>query len=108
MTPVETPTVAAPAESSNKNVSTDGKKGSIYTSNGNNYQMINLSTQQFILFKIGDTSPIATFTASSKKEVYHVKLSNGNPTIGYSENGNIVIDLPQNDGSFKKMVFNKN
>lgn len=107
MTPVETPTVAAPAESSNKNLNSE-KKGTTYSSNGGNYQLINLSAQQFILVKVGDTSPIATFITSSKSEVYHVKLSNGNLTLGYSENGNIVIDLPQNDGSFKKMVFNKN
>lgn len=107
LTPVETPAVSAPAVSSNKNLNSENKKGTTYSSNGGNYQLINLSAQQFILVKVGDTSPIATFKASSKSEVYHVKLSNGNPTLGYSENGNIIIDLPQNDGSFKKMVFNR-
>jgi hypothetical protein len=100
--------VSVPAVSSDRNVSTEAKKGSVFSSNGNNYQLINLSAQQFILVKIGDTSPVATFTASSKRDVYHVKFATGSQTLGYFEDGKIVIDIPKGNSEFEKMIFTKN
>ena len=38
-------------------------------------------------------------------DVYRVTLENGTSTIGYSENGNLVIEIPTSDGNYKKEVF---
>jgi len=49
--------------------------------------------------------PFAVFKNSSKKDVFIVKLADGNSTVGYFENGSIVIDIPQSDGRYTKEVF---
>ncbi|CAM3156746.1 hypothetical protein CHFL109739_19450 [Chryseobacterium flavum] len=75
-------------------------------SNGKlNLQKIQIDGSQFILAQSGSSVPFAIFKASSKKDVFIVKLDNGNTTIGYTENGNIVIDIPQGDGKYSKEVF---
>ncbi|MFZ4931330.1 hypothetical protein [Chryseobacterium sp. Mn2064] len=68
-------------------------------------QKIEIDAHQFILAKSGSSVPFASFKATSKKEVFIVKLADGSTTIGYFENGNIVIDIPQADGRFSKEVF---
>jgi hypothetical protein len=40
-----------------------------------------------------------------KFDVYRVTLENGTSTLGYTENGNLVIEIPTNDGNYKKEVF---
>jgi hypothetical protein len=57
------------------------------------------------LAKSGSSVPFATFKSTSKDAVFLVKLADGNTTIGYFENGSIVIDMPQADGKFSKEVF---
>ena len=42
---------------------------------------------------------------STKKEVYRVQLQDGSQTLGYVENGNIVIEIPNAEGSFRKEIF---
>lgn len=68
-------------------------------------QKIEIDANQFILAKSGSSVPFASFKTTSKREVFIVKLADGNTTIGYYENGNIVIDIPQADGRFSKEVF---
>ncbi|ROI03036.1 hypothetical protein EGI16_12800 [Chryseobacterium sp. G0240] len=75
-------------------------------SNGKlNLQKIQIDGNQFILAKTGDSVPFAIFTGTSKKDVFIVKLADKNTTIGYFENGNIVIDIPNTDGKVSKEVF---
>ncbi|WP_426477124.1 hypothetical protein ACP3T3_17905 [Chryseobacterium sp. CBSDS_008] len=68
-------------------------------------QKIQIDSSQFILAKSGSSVPFAIFKATSKNSVFIVKLADGNTTIGYFENGNIVIDIPQTDGRYSKEVF---
>ncbi|MFS4430866.1 hypothetical protein [Chryseobacterium sp. S90] len=68
-------------------------------------QRIQIDPTQFILAKSGSSVPFATFKSTSKDAVFLVKLADGSTTIGYFENGSIVIDMPQADGKFSKEVF---
>jgi hypothetical protein len=36
-----------------------------------------------------------------------VQLENGVQTLGYWEDGKIVVEIPNSDGSFKREVFSK-
>jgi hypothetical protein len=76
-----------------------------YSNGKTDVQKIQIDDHQFILAKSGSSVPFAVFKASSKKDVFIVKLADGNATIGYFENGNIVIDIPQTDGKYSKEVF---
>lgn len=76
-----------------------------YTNGKLNLQKIQVDPNQFILADSGSSVPFAVFKTSSKKEVFRVKLADGTYTIGYFENGNIVIDIPQSNGEFAKEVF---
>lgn len=80
-------------------------KSGKYTNGKLNLQKIQVDTNQFILADSGSSVPFAVFKTSSKKEVFRVKLADGSYTIGYFENGNIVIDIPQANGDFAKEVF---
>ncbi|WP_336961477.1 hypothetical protein [Chryseobacterium contaminans] len=68
-------------------------------------QKIQIDANQFILAKSGSSVPFAIFKTASKKDVFIVKLADNTTTIGYFENGNIVIDIPQTDGKYSKEVF---
>ncbi|WP_347218763.1 hypothetical protein [Chryseobacterium sp.] len=68
-------------------------------------QKIEIDANQFILAKSGSSVPFAIFKTTSKKDVFIVKLADNNMTIGYFENGNIVIDIPQADGKYNKEIF---
>ncbi|UWX59230.1 hypothetical protein N0B40_12440 [Chryseobacterium oranimense] len=80
-------------------------KSGKYTNGKVNLQKIQVDNNQFILADGGSSVPFAVFKTSSKKDVFRVKLSDGSYTIGYFENGNIVIDMPQTNGEFAKEVF---
>lgn len=67
-------------------------------------QKIQIDNTQFILADGKSSTPFATFKVTSKNHVYRVKLSSGESTIGYFENGNIIIEMPK-DGDFVKEVF---
>ena len=45
------------------------------------------------------------FKNTTKSDVYRVTLENGTSTLGYTENGNLVIEIPTNDGNYKKVVL---
>lgn len=80
-------------------------KSGKYTNGKLSLQKIQVDANQFILADGGSSVPFAVFKTSSKKEVFRVKLSDGSFTIGYFENGNIVIDIPHSNGEFAKEVF---
>lgn len=70
-------------------------------------QKIQIDASQFILVGSNSSSPFATFKATTKNEVFRVKLQNGESTLGYYENGNIVIEMPQANGNYTKEIFSK-
>ncbi len=67
-------------------------------------QKIQIDNDQFILVDGNSSVPFATFKATAKSDVFRVKLSSGESTLGYYENGNIVIEMPKG-GDFVKEVF---
>lgn len=92
--------------SSDESVKSTATPESSNFSNGKiNLQKIQIDPSQFILAKSGSSVPFAAFKTTSKDSVFIVKLDNGSTTIGYFENGNIVIDIPQADGKYSKEVF---
>lgn len=70
-------------------------------------QKIQIDSSQFILVNSNSSSPFATFKTTTKNDVFRVKLQNGESTLGYFENGNIVIEIPQSNGEYAKEVFSK-
>ncbi len=70
-------------------------------------QKIQIDNSQFILVNSNSSSPFATFKTTTKNDVFRVKLQNGESTLGYLENGNIVIEIPQSNGEYSKEVFSK-
>ncbi|MBB6372186.1 hypothetical protein [Chryseobacterium shigense] len=80
-------------------------KSGKYTNGKLSLQKIQVDNNQFILADSGSSVPFAVFKTSSKKDIFRVKLADGSYTIGYFENGNIVIDMPQSNGDFTKEVF---
>jgi hypothetical protein len=89
-------------------VSTSTDSGAQKFSNGKmDLQRIQIDNNQFILVSSNSTSPFATFKATTKNDVFRVKLQNGDSTLGYFENGNIVIEIPQSNGEYFKEIFSK-
>ena len=82
-------------------------KAEIYSNGTLNLNKINISESQFILANPNNSVPYAIFSSSSKKDVFRVQLENGTQTFGYLENGNIVVEIPNSDGSFGKEIFLK-
>lgn len=70
-------------------------------------QKIQIDASQFILVGNNSSSPFATFKTTTKNDVFRVKLQNGESTLGYYENGNIVIEMPQANGNYSKEIFSK-
>ncbi|WP_228411978.1 hypothetical protein [Chryseobacterium sp. KLBC 52] len=85
--------------------STATPEASNYSNGKLDLQKIQIDSNQFILAKSGSSVPFAVFKATSKNSVFLVKMADGNTTVGYFENGNIVIDVPQTEGRFSKEVF---
>lgn len=81
------------------------KKTEMYVNGSLRLLKIHLSESQFIL--VNSSIPFATFKKTTKNEVFRVVLENGTSTLGYSENGNLVIEMPAADGNYQKMVFEK-
>ncbi|WP_090002363.1 hypothetical protein [Chryseobacterium taichungense] len=97
--------VSAP---SNTVSSTAMDNSAVRFSNGKTeLQKIQIDNQQFILVAQNSSSPFATFKATTKADVFRVKLQNGESTLGYYENGNIVIEIPQSNGEYTKEIFAK-
>ncbi len=97
--PVQTQTKEAAATTFTTSTATKFSNGKL------NLQKIKLAEDQFILADPNSSVPYATFKATAKKDVFRVKLANGESTLGYIENGNIVIEMPQANGDFSRDVF---
>lgn len=112
--PVSNPAALLPASTNGQNTSSESAVSVVSTTSpeANNYsngkldlQKIQIDPNQFILARSGSSVPFAAFKTTSKNSVFIVKLADGNTTIGYFENGSIVIDIPQTDGRYSKEVF---
>lgn len=76
-----------------------------YKNRNQMYQKIQIANDQFILVDGNSSVPFATFRSTAKKDVYRVKLGSGESTIGYYENGNLVIEMPRSNGEFSNEIF---
>ncbi|WDT68378.1 hypothetical protein [Cloacibacterium sp. TD35] len=90
---------------SSENTSVASKKTELYSNGSVNFQKVQISKDQFILVSSSSSVPFATFKNTTKADVYRVTLENGTSTLGYSENGNLVIEIPTSDGNYKKEIF---
>ena len=74
--------------------------------NGNiTFNKVKLSPAQFIFTNSNSSVPFATFRESTKSGVYRVQLESGIQTLGYDEGNKLVVEIPQNDGSYRKEEF---
>ena len=91
--------------SQSENLSTS--KAEVYSNGSLTLNKIILGNGEFILVNPNNSIPYATFKASAKKDVFRVQLQNGTTTLGYLENGKILVEIPNADGSFKTETFLK-
>lgn len=77
----------------------------IYKNNNQDFQKINLPNDQFILVASGSSVPFATFSKTTRQDVFRVVMQDGSATLGYWENHNYVIEIPNKDGSVKREIF---
>ena len=89
----------------NNDANVTAPKIEVYSSGNTVLQKIQIAKNQFILVSSSSSVPFATFKNTTKADVYRVTLENGTSTIGYTENGNLVIEIPTSDGNYKKEVF---
>ncbi|MDQ1094859.1 MULTISPECIES: hypothetical protein [Chryseobacterium] len=87
-------------------VTASASSGTVKYTNGKiSLQKIQIDDSQFILAEPNSSIPYATFKATTKTDVFRVKLQNGSSTIGYVENGTITIEIPKENGDVVKEVF---
>lgn len=89
------------------NTATSDTSAMKFSNGKNDFQKIQIDNSQFILVGTNSSSPFATFKATTKNDTFRVKLQNGDSTLGYYENGNIVIEVPQSNGEYAKEIFLK-
>lgn len=103
-----------PTVSENKNIkvvpatkegATAGQKAEVYSNGNLSVNKIFLTNGEFILVHANNSVPYATFKPSTKKDVYRVQLADGTATLGYLENGEIIIEQANPDGSLRTEVF---
>lgn len=85
----------------------DTKTSNNYSNGNIILQKVLIGNGQFILVNQNSAVPYATFSKSTKEDVYRVVLENGSMTLGYLENGSYVIEIPKQEGGFKRDVFKK-
>jgi hypothetical protein len=68
---------------------------------------VELPNGGFALVDSKNTIPYAIFKNSTKKDIFRVKLSDGTFTLAYLENGKIVIEFMNSDGSLRTEIFEK-
>lgn len=102
---VASTSVSTASSASATTVSSAEKKAERYSNGKLDLQKIQIDQTQFILADSNSSVPFATFKATAKKDVFRVKLANGDSTIGYFEGKNIIIELPQANGEYSKEVF---
>lgn len=105
--PVVAETKKAQVVPAPKTEATASQKAEVYSNSSLTLTKILLTNGEFILVNPNNSVPYATFKPSTKKEVYRVQLGNGPSTLGYLEDGKIVVELANSDGSFRKEIFTK-
>ena len=90
-----------------KTEATASQKAEVYSNGSLTLTKIFLTNGEFILVNPNNSVPYATFKPSTKKEVYRVQVGNGASTLGYLEDGKIVVELADSDGSFRKEIFER-
>ena len=71
------------------------------------FQKVLIGDKKFILVNQNSSIPYATFTESTKAGVFRVVLENGSMTLGYLENGDYIIEIPDKSGEFRREIFEK-
>lgn len=90
------------------NISISSEVGTGKYSNGKlEVQKVQIDNDQFILVRPNSSVPYATFKTTTKRDVFRVKLESGDSTIGYFEDGNIIVEIPQTNGEYSKEIFSK-
>lgn len=105
--PVVAETKKAQVVPAPKTEATASQKAEVYSNGSLTLTKILLTNGEFILVNPNNSVPYATFKPSTKKEVYRVQLENGTSTLGYLEDGKIVVELDNSDGSFRKEIFTR-
>ncbi len=90
-----------------KTVATASQKEELYDNGSVKLNRIFLDNGSFILVSPNSSVPFASFKPATKKDVYRVQLSDGSSTLGYLENGTIVIEMPNSTGDFRKEIFER-
>ena len=81
------------------------EKANVYSNGTLSLNKIFLSNGEFILADPNSSAPYGIFKPSTKKDTYRVQLQDGTTTLGYLEDGEIIVEIPNADGSFKKEIF---
>ena len=81
------------------------EKANVYSNGTLSLNKIFLSNGEFILANPNNSVPYGIFKPSTKKDTYRVQLQDGTTTLGYFEDGEIIVEIPNADGSFKKEIF---
>lgn len=102
----ETEVTAQPVDNNRTSVPVDNSAVR-FTNGKTDLQKIQIDNTQFILVNSNSSSPFATFKTTTKSDVFRVKLQDGESTLGYYENGNIVIEILQPNGEYIKEIFVK-
>ncbi len=91
-------------ETANQNPET---KVEVFSNGTLSLNKINISENQFILVETSKSIPFATFNKTTKEDTFRVVLEDKSMTLGYLENGNYIIEIPNADGSNRKEIFKK-
>lgn len=97
---LHTRTEAAPVASA-------AAKAEVFSNGTLNLNRIVIAPNQFILANPNTSVPYAIFKETTRSDVFRVQLENGVQSLGYYENGGIVVELPNSDGTYRKEVFGK-
>lgn len=82
-----------------------GVKAQTFSNGTVNVKRITISENQFILANPDNSTPYAIFNASTKKDIYRVQFHDGTQTLGYFEDGNIVIERKNADETYDKEIL---
>ena len=99
--------ISAPQTITTKTEYSTIQKAEIYNNGSLTFNKIFLANGEFILVNQNNSVPFATFKPSTKQEVYRVQLDDGTATLGYLEDGKIIVELTNANGSFRKEVFSR-
>lgn len=88
-------------------VASTAAKAEVFSNGNLNLNRIIIAPNQFILANPNTSVPYAIFKETTRSDVFRVQLENGTQTLGYYENGAIVVELPNSDGTYRKEVFGR-